>query len=68
MCVDLAESARHNFFTNGAPQKYQLSTAWWNWMQAFMTTFAQRFDICYSKFERSMAPIAPPGYAPGNND
>jgi len=31
MCVDLAESARHNFFTNGAPQKYQLSTAWWNY-------------------------------------
>jgi len=38
------------------------------WLYAVMTIFAQRFNICGSKFERSTAPIAPPGYAPGNSD
>jgi len=32
-----------------------------------MTIFAQRFNICRSKFERSPALIAP-SYAPGNSD
>jgi len=33
-----------------------------------MTIFAQPFNICSSKFERSTVPIAPRGYAPGNSD
>ena len=33
-----------------------------------MTIFAQRFNIFSAKVERSTAPIAPPGYAPGNID
>jgi len=39
-----------------------------NWLYAVMTIFAQRFNICSSKFERSTALIAPPGYAPCNSD
>jgi len=33
-----------------------------------MTIFAQRFNICCSKFERGSAPFDLPGYAPGNSD
>jgi len=32
-----------------------------------MTSFAQPFNICSSKFERRTVPIASPGYAPGNS-
>jgi len=39
-----------------------------NWLYAVMTIFAQRFNIFSSKFDRSTALIAPPGYAPGNSD
>jgi len=39
-----------------------------NWLYVVMTIFAQQFNVCISKFERSTAPIAPPGYTPGNSD
>jgi len=39
-----------------------------NRLYEVMTIFAQRFNVCSSKFESSTAPIAPPGYKPGNSD
>jgi len=39
-----------------------------DWLYAVMTIFAQLFNICSSKFERSRALFDPPGYAPGNTD
>jgi len=59
---------------SGLTQKLQQNTSYLqlggmiNPLYAVMTIFAQRLNICSSKFERSTAPIAPPGYAPDNSD
>jgi len=36
-----------------------------NWLYAVMTLFAQQFNVCSSKFERSTAPFDHP---PGKSD
>jgi len=70
--VALRTSANHGAQQSALTQKLRQNTdslqlgGMINWLCADMTEFAQRFNICSSKFERSRTLIAAPGYAPGN--